>query len=123
MKLMTTFALVGAFALAAPALADERPDHFEAKPSPTLEAALDNLAEYNPKLAALVEKESLNPEDLNDVHQLTYTLEQALEKLGEEKDRVAALLEEVHLASESADAETVKRSGKAYLEGTAPLTH
>lgn len=102
-------------------LAEERPDHFEAKPSPTLNAAIENLAEYNPKLEALIEKSSLSPEDLNTVHQLTYTLEQALAKIGEEKDRVAALLEEVHLASERADEETVKQSGQGYLKGTEPF--
>jgi len=122
MKLLTILGLLAAMSFVSPVMADERPDHFEAKPSPTLEAALDNLAKYNPELAALVEKKSLSPADLNHVHQLTYTLEQALEKLGEEKDRVAVLLEEVHLASESADAETVKRSGRAYLDGIAPLT-
>lgn len=121
MKLLTTLAIAGIVSFSAPLMAEERPDHFEAKPSPTLEAALENLAEYNPRLADLIGKESLSPEDLNTVHQLTYTLEQALQKIGEEKDRVAVLLEEVHLASESADSETVKGSGKGYLEGTAPL--
>lgn len=120
MKLLTTLAFAGV-AFCAPLMADERPDHFEAKPSPTLEAALENLAEYNPRLAALIEKQSLSSEDLNAIHQLTYTLEQALATLGEEKDRVAGLLEDVHLASESADSETVKSSGNGYLEGTAPL--
>lgn len=116
MKLMTTLALVGALAFAAPALADERPDHFEGKLAPTLEAALANLAEYNPRLAALVEKDTLAPEDLHRVHELTYTLENALETLASEHARLAEVLEEVHLASETNDPETVKRSGRAYLE-------
>jgi len=116
MKLMTTLALVGALAFAAPALADERPDHFEGKSSPTLEAALASLAEYNPKLAALVEKDTLTPEDLHRVHELTYTLENALEKLASEHARLAEVLEAVHVASETNDPETVKRSGRMYLE-------
>lgn len=121
MKLFTILAIAGMLSFSTVALADERPDHFEAKPSPTLDAAIENLAEYNPKLASLIEKDSLSQEDLNTVHQLTYTLEQALARIGEEKDRVAALLEEVHLASERADSETVKQSGQGYLKGTAPF--
>jgi hypothetical protein len=122
MKLATVFAFAGALVVAMPAFATERPDHYQPKPSPTLEAALANLTEFNPKLAALLEKDSLTPEELNQVHQLTYTLEAALEKLGSEQARVAELLEEVHVASEKNDSSTVKTSGRAYLEGTAPLT-
>ncbi|MEX1033154.1 MAG: DUF6746 family protein [Cellvibrionaceae bacterium] len=122
MKVINTLALVGTLAFTLPAVADERPDHFEGKPSPTLEVALGNLSEYNPRLAALLEKDTLSPEDLHQVHQLTYTLENALEKLASEQARVAELLEEVHQASERADSATVKASGRAYLKGTAPLT-
>ena len=123
MKAIKPLALAAALAFTLPVMAEERPDHFEAKPSPTLEAALKNLAEYNPRLAEIVNKDTLSPEDLNNVHQLTYTLETALQKIDSEGKRVAEILEEVHLASESADSETVKKSGRDYLEGTAPLTH
>lgn len=122
MKLTTVFALAGTLAIAMPAFASERPDHYKGEPSPTLEAALSNLAEFNPQLAALLDKDTLSPQDLNQVHQLTYTLENALEKLDSERARVAELLEEVHVASERADSKTVKASGRAYLDGTAPLT-
>lgn len=121
MKLTTVFALAGTLAIAMPAFASERPDHYKGEPSPSLEAALSNLAEFNPKLAALVEKDSLSAQEMNEVHQLTYTLEQALERIESERARVAELLEEVHVASESGDSKTVKTSGRAYLEGTAPL--
>ncbi|HEY7773612.1 MAG TPA: DUF6746 family protein, partial [Marinagarivorans sp.] len=60
-------------------------------------------------------------EDLNEVHILTYTLENALEKLGSEREQLAELLEQVHKASEGADSDTVKTSGRAYLQGSAPL--
>ena len=122
MKLTTVFAFVGTLAIGMPAFAEERPDHFKPQPSPTLEAALANLSEFNPQLAALLEKDTLSAQDLNQVHQLTYTLENALERLDSERARVAELLEEVHVASERADSNTVKASGRAYLEGTAPLT-
>lgn len=101
----------------------EKVDHFEGVPSPTLEAALANLTEFNVELEVLLKKDSLSPEDHHKIHELTYTLENAIQKLGSEQQRLAEILEEVHLASETADSKTVKGSGHAYLEGTAPLTH
>ena len=122
MKSITTWAFLAALALATPVLADERPDHFEGEPSPTLEAAMANLDEYNARLAVLVERDSLSAEELHQVHELTYALENALERLELERARLAELLEEVHQASELADGDTVKASGRAFLDGTAPLT-
>jgi DNA repair ATPase RecN len=111
-----TLACAVALALALPALAVDRPDHYQAKQAETVEQALANLHEYNAKLASLMEKESLTPEELNQVHLLTYTLENALEKLRDEHEKLAEVLEEVHQASESADADEVQRSGRDYLE-------
>ena len=96
-------------------------EHFEGKPSPTLEAALANLTQFNAELEVLIEQESLSPEDHHQIHELTYTLENAMKRLNEEQLRLSELLEEVHLASERADSETVKASGSAFLKGTAPL--
>ena len=96
-------------------------DHFEGIPSPTLEAALANLAEFNAELEVLIGQESLSPEDHHQIHELTYTLENAMKRLNEEQSRLSELLEEVHLASERADSETVKARGSAFLEGSAPL--
>lgn len=101
----------------------EQIDHFEGKPSPTLKAALTNLAEYNTKLASLIEQGALSSEDLHKVHELTYTLENAIERLGKEQLRLSEVLEEVHLASESADEKTVKSNAREYLERSAPLTY
>ena len=115
-------ALASALAFLPLATADERPDHFKGEPAPTLEAALKNLADYNDKLAALIKKKEMEPEDLLEVHQLSYTLENALVKLRQEQELLAELLEEVHLASESGDSKTVAASGAAYLKGAAPLT-
>lgn len=122
MKLTIPLTLIGALTFAHPSFADKRPDHFEGKPSPSLPVALSNLAEYNAQLATLLEQETLSPEDLHQVHQLTYTLENALEKLHSERARLADLLEEVHQASERGDKDSVAKSGRAYLEGSAPLT-
>lgn len=60
---------------------DDRPDHFKGVPSETLEAAVGNFSEYNKKLAEILAKDELTPEDMVHVHELTYTLENALEKL------------------------------------------
>ncbi len=116
MKLIASLTLAGTMALALPALAEDRPDHYQAKEAETVEQALANLHEYNARLASLVEKDELTPEELNQVHLLTYTLENALEKLREEHETLAEVLEEVHVASESVDADTVRRSGRDYLE-------
>ncbi len=101
--------------------AEELPGHFKGKPAPTLEVAIANLTESNAKLEALLEKETLEPKELVQIHEMSYTMENALKKLGEEQARLAALMEEVHRASESGDGKKVKDSGAAYLKGTAPL--
>ena len=96
-------------------------EHFEGKPSPTLEAALANLTQFNAELEVLNKQESLSPEDHHQIHELTYTLEKAMKRLNEEQLRLSELLEEVHLASERADSDTVKASGSAFLKGVTPL--
>ncbi|WP_341939521.1 DUF6746 family protein [Marinimicrobium sp. C2-29] len=109
--------LVSAFSLlvAAPALADDRVDHFEGKPAETLEQAVRHLSEYSKQLESLVEGDLSNA-DMGEIHQITYTLENALAKLDTDLNELAETLEEVHIASETADKETVKQSGKTYLE-------
>ena len=95
-------------------------DHFEGKASDTLPQAVANFSEYNDKLEAVLEGE-LTPEAMNEVHRLTYTLENAIARMSEELDSLAETLEEVHLASESADTETVSEQGPAYLEKSRDL--
>lgn len=96
------------------AFADEV-EHFKGKPAETLEQAVSNFKEYNQKLEQILKGE-LSPEAMNEVHQLTYTLENALGKINEEFDTLAETLESIHLASERADANTVKASGQQYLD-------
>ncbi len=98
--------------------ADERVDHFEGLPAETLTEAVENFAEYNDRLEAVLNRGELSPADLAEVHELTYTLENALEKINTEFTALADTLEEVHLASESSDPDTVATRGRAYL-GTA----
>lgn len=100
--------------IAVPAFADDRVEHFEGESAETLEQAIRHFTDYNRKLQALLEGEISNA-DLGDIHQITYTLENALGKLKDELSELEKTLEEVHVASETADRETVKDSGKAYL--------
>lgn len=117
MKIPAVFlASLLSFCVALPALAEQRPDHFEGKPAETLDEAVSNFREYNNRLAALVNKGALSAQDLHRVHEITYTLENALEKIREELAELAEVLEEVHVASEMADADSVRSRGRIYLE-------
>lgn len=96
--------------------------HYQARPSDTLDQALANFNEYNGRLEELLAGD-LEPADLAQVHELTYTLEDALEKIREEASEVAEALEEVHLASERADTEAVRKHGNTYLGAAKKLVH
>lgn len=102
-------------------LADDQVDHFQALESPDLETAMENLAEYNEKLRAILDQDTLSGNDMAKVHKLTYTLENALGRIATEVDDVAAVLEEVHLASERGDKGTVRSEGRSYLSTTGKL--
>ncbi|MGF1639880.1 MAG: DUF6746 family protein [Rhodospirillales bacterium] len=94
---------------------DARANHYEGLPSATLDDAVKNFSEYNRKLEEILDKGELTSEDMDTVHQLSYTLENALQKIGEEASALAETLEEVHVASETGDAERVRVKGGEYL--------
>lgn len=110
-----TLLLAGLIAAGPVTLADEEPGHFEGLPAETLEQAVENLSEYNRRLAAVLDQGELTAADLVTVHELTYTLENALERIHHEVGALAETLEEVHLASEVDDRDTVLTKGQAYL--------
>ncbi|MPV87010.1 hypothetical protein GCU85_09765 [Cardiobacteriales bacterium ML27] len=99
-----------------------RVDHFQAVESETLAQAVENLSTYNQKLATLLQKDEITPQEMHSIHKLTYTLEEALQKMQTEIASLAVTLEEVHLGSERVDVVRVKDNGKQYLEGSQPLT-
>lgn len=105
-----------ALASTSAASAEKRPGHFKGLPAKTLTQAVANFSESNAKLDALIKQKTLTPQDLQQVHELTYTLENALRKINAELTALAGTLEAVHVASERADPATVKTQGKAYLE-------
>lgn len=114
----TLFTLaLSATLFAAPALADEdRPQHFDAVEPRSLQEALTYFGIYSEALEELLAKETLTRADLSRVHEMSYTLENALAKMREELASTADALESVHLASERADAETVRARGAAFLK-------
>ena len=113
---------IGLFACSLGAHADTpRVDHYQGLAAETLAEALDHLAEYNARLASMIERGALTPADLNAIHQLTYTLENALERIGEEVAAIAETLEEVHVASEQAEALLAQERAAAYLQSSRPL--
>lgn len=114
--------ILSASLLATPTLADDAIDHFKGEPAPTLQAALANLATYNPQLQALLAKGQLDNADMMAVHQLTYTLENALARLDDEVDLLEDALEAVHKASENADPATVLEQGRIYLDKASLIT-
>lgn len=123
-RVFSTLALTSALLFADVGIASEeahRPDHFKGLEAATLEAAVANLTSYNQKLKQRLEGE-LTPVDMAAIHQLTYTLENALETISNEVKNIADLLEEVHVASETMDVNTAKKSGSRYLQESQYLT-
>ncbi|MEE4249369.1 MAG: DUF6746 family protein [Alcanivoracaceae bacterium] len=112
----TSALLTASLLLSAAAFADDKPDHFKGEPSRTLAEAMNNFSEYNRKLEALLAKDDLAPQDMHEIHVLTYTLENALQKIDDSVDELEEMLEDVHKGSEHADPDKVKTQGKAYLE-------
>jgi hypothetical protein len=112
-----SFALALIIGLAGPgaALATEGAVHYEGEPAETLEQAVANFSEYNARLSAVLEKGELTAEDMETVHELTYTLENALQTIDQELAELAETLEAMHLASESQDAGSTSQHGADYL--------
>lgn len=101
-------------AVAAGAVADERPSHFKGLPAPDLATAVSNFSEYNNRLEAAINGE-LTDADLGEIHILTYTLENALEKINVDLEALAQTLEKIHIASETANRDVLKDAGPVYL--------
>lgn len=93
----------------------ERVDHHTGKSADTLGEAVENFSQYNKRLASVLDKDRLTPDDLNTIHLLTYTLENALEKINADLAELAETLESLHVASETADAEAARQYGETYL--------
>ncbi|MFO7551822.1 MAG: DUF6746 family protein [Haliea sp.] len=116
MKVPFALTLAALALTAAPVIADDRPEHYKGEPSATLEEAFANLAQYNIRLQAIVDKGEVQGDDFNEIHRLTYTLENALERIEEELEALEDDLEEVHQASEKGDSERIGKYAPRYFE-------
>ncbi len=121
MKKTITIAIASLLFTLPNAQADETYSHFPSLASEDTSEALCNLAKFNEKLQTIVKKETLTPEDMVKVHELTYTLENAVIRLQKDLDTIAIDLERAHLASEHLKWEKVKQSGEKYLSATSLL--
>ncbi len=101
--------------------AEERPDHYQGKTAHTLDVALENLAETNARIAELIADGAMQPEELSELHELTYTAENSLEKVTAELEALKEVLEEIHLSSEDFDSDKVIERTPVYLRGSQQL--
>lgn len=120
-RMTTTSAaiMIGLAVCNAPALASdegERPSHYVPEASETLEQAVDNFVTTSAEVARILSSEPLSVEEMERVHELTYTLEVALAKMNEELAALPEVLEVLHKASEGEDVARFKAAGAAYLD-------
>jgi hypothetical protein len=116
MQLFTASAAGAALSLVitAQAFADDV-DHYFAEPSETIEQALRNFVEYNGKVQEVLSRETLSVDDMEQIHEYTYTIELALAKMNDEFGALAVTLQELHLASEEHDEAVVRRIADTYF--------
>ncbi|WP_104018271.1 DUF6746 family protein [Roseovarius nitratireducens] len=105
-----------------PATAAEEVEHYAAASSETLAEAIENLAAYNAKVEAVMARDDLGVQDMEEVHEYTYTMEQAVARIASEVEKIAVVLERVHLSSEGDNPHALRGATEVYLEMTAPLT-
>lgn len=91
-------------------------DHYAPVPSETLAEAIENFVTYNRKMKEVLARDPLTVQDMEEVHELTYTIELALARINEELGALPVLLEEVHLSSEGDNPARLRGVAEAYLE-------
>ena len=94
---------------------DGHVQHYKPEPAPNLEAAVKNLREYNQKLEKHLNQE-MTVENMEKIHQLSYTLENALKRMDKDLDNIASVLEGMHLASEARKEDKVQGNAETYLK-------
>ena len=94
---------------------DQQVQHYKSKPAPNLKAAVENLREYNRKLEQHLDQE-MTVENMEQIHQLSYTLEKALKRMDKDLANIASVLEGMHLASEARNQDKVEGNAETYLE-------
>lgn len=116
-KLIITLVITG-FATVSANATDVK--HFKGEKPETLSQAFTIIKKYNAQLEAAISTEP-TPQQMAEIHQMTYSLENALEFIDDHLDTTQENLEKVHIASETMDKATVQEKGKEYLQGTKDL--
>lgn len=107
--------------LLSPAAAEDSVSHYAPEQSETLAEAIENFNTYNQKVAEVLARPSLTENDMEEIHEYTYTIEVALARINETLEGLPVTLEQLHLASESYNAAAVRGVGEVYLENALPL--
>ncbi len=115
---LKTLAAAAAVAVAGalPGIAEEAVSHYEPETSETLAQAMENFVAYNRRMEEVLAREPLTVQDMEEVHELTYTLEVALARINEELGALPTVLEEVHLSSEGDNPARLRGVAEVYLE-------
>lgn len=116
-KLFISLAVVS-FAVASAQATDIK--HFKGEKPESLAEAFAIIEKYNPQLESFISSEP-TPQQMAEIHQMTYSLENALKFIDDHLDETQENLEKVHIASETMEKETVQEKGKEYLQGTKEL--
>ncbi len=103
------------------AFAGERADHYKGKVPKSLGQAMNYLRSHNTQLNTLLKAEKLSPQQLDEIHQMTYTMENAIKKLKNEVTLISDSLEALHKASETGKTKITKNLGEKYLLLSKPL--
>ena len=103
------------------AFAGERADHYKGKVPKSLDQAMSYLRSHNAQLNTLLKTEKLSPQQLDEIHQMTYTMENAIKKLKNEVTVISDSLEALHKASETGKTKITKNLGEKYLLLSKPL--
>jgi hypothetical protein len=121
MRIASFVTVLGLGLAALPAHASDTVEHYDAKSSDSLASALATLADYNARVATVMARDDLSVQDMEEVHEYTYTMEEAVARIASEMAEIAVVLEEVHQASEGDDPGALRAATAAYLEQSAPL--
>lgn len=96
-------------------------EHFKGLKPSTYQQAQVYLNEYNAKLATIVEDGIITPNEMAEVHQLTYTLENSLKRMKDSLEQIEEVLELVHKDSEHGRYEQGLINARQYLNDSQVL--
>ncbi len=103
-------------------------DHYAAGDIASVGDAVQSLKTSGDKIAAILKKESLTVQEIETVHEISYTIEAAVEKLrgsgkfdSKRLETLSSTVEEIHLASEQHLEDIVRKYFKDYAADVAAV--